>query len=398
MHRAKLGLLTSATIAVLAAAGLAIAHPGHPPITPPEMTFAAHAETIPFQLFRGNRIVIPVTVGGHRTQAILDTGASMTTLDRSYARSIGLPEGLKIQGKGTGGTVDAELVTGVTIDVGATRLANMSIGVMDLSAVTRSLGRPMTVVLGRDFFNATVVSIDWAASTLEVRSPSAFAPAPGAAALPLARKGPFNTISISVAAGKPIEALFDLGSDGALALPRSYWETRPDIANLRWAEARSGGVGGLTPARRATVPEVTLAGRTFRAVPTTLSEAGNDTDPTQMANVGIQFLKQFRLDLDLGRDRVFLTPRSDAPGFDRDRAGARFDLAGDRLKAVFVSPQGPAAQAGLKTGDEVVAVDGMKVDASFYQRADWTRGPVGHTVALARADGSTVKVTLADYF
>jgi len=398
MRRAKLGLLTSVAIAVLAATGLAIAHPGHPPIAPPTMTFAAHPDAIPFQLFRGNRIVIPVTVGGHGTEAILDTGASLTTLDRTYARSIGLPEGLNIQGKGTGGTVEAELVTGVTIDVGATRLANMSIGVMDLSAVTRSLGRPMTVVLGRDFFNSTVVSVDWAAGTLEVRSPSAFTPRPGAAALPLARKGPFNTISIAVAPGKPIEALFDLGSDGALGLPRTYWETRPDIASLRWAEIRRGGVGGLTPARSVTVPEVTLGGRTFKAVPTMLSEAGNDSDPTQMANVGIQFLKQFRLDLDLGRDRVFLTPRSDAPGFDRDRAGVRFDLEGDRLMAVFVSPQGPAARAGLKTGDEVVAVDGVKVDANFYQRADWTRRPAGETVALARADGSTVKVTLADYF
>ena len=96
------------------------------------------------------------------------------------------------------------------------------------------------------------------------------------------------------------------------------------------------------------MPEVSLAGRRFRSVPTMLSDAGNDDDPTQMANVGIQFLKQFRVDLDLGHDHVYLTPRSDAPGFDRDRSGARFDLDGDKLKAVFVSPHGPAADAGLK--------------------------------------------------
>ena len=146
------------------------------------------------------------------------------------------------------------------------------------------------------------------------------------------------------------------------------------------------------------MPEVSLAGRRFRSVPTMLSDAGNDDDPTQMANVGIQFLKQFRVDLDLGHDHVYLTPRSDAPGFDRDRSGARFDLDGDKLKAVFVSPHGPAADAGLKTGDEVVAVDGARIDANLYARSDWSRGPAGRTVTLERADGSTVKVTLADYY
>jgi predicted aspartyl protease len=398
MKRWKLCLLTGGAAGVAAAVGIAVAHPGHPPLTPPAVTFPATAETIPFQLFRGSRLVIPVTVNGHRTEAMLDTGASLTTLDRAYARSIGLPEGFRIDGKGTGGTVQAELVSGVNLVVGATQLKNMSIGVMDLSAITHGLGRSMTVVLGRDFFNSAVISIDWAESALQIHAPAAFAASGNSVALTLTRKGPFNTIPVSVAGGTPIEALFDLGSDGALDLPRSYWGTRPELANLRWAEMRRGGVGGLTPARGVTMPEVSLAGRKFKSVPTLLSDAGNDDDPTQMANVGIQFLKQFKVDLDLGRDRVFLAPRIDPPGFDRDRSGARFDLVGDRLKAAFVSPHGPAAQAGLKTGDEIVAVDGLKVGADFYQHRDWTRGPGGQTVTLERVDGSIVKIALADYF
>jgi len=397
MNRIRPGLLTTAIVAGTAVT-IAIAHPGHPPIPPVSVQFAARTDAVPFQLFRGTRLVVPITVNGHQTDAMLDTGASMTTFDRAYARSIGLPEGFKIEGKGTGGTVQAELVSGVSVDIGGTHLRNMSVGVMDLAAITHGLGRPMTVVLGRDFFNSAVVSIDWAASRLTIRDPAHFAPVRGAAALTLTRKGPFNTIPISVAGARPIEALFDLGSDGALDLPPTYWRTRADIANLPWAEIRRGGVGGLTPARGVTMPEVTLAGRRFKAVPTMLSDSGNDDDPTQMANVGIQFLKQFKVDLDLGHNRVYLAPRADAPGFDRDRSGARFDLAGDRLKAVFVSPNSPAAQAGLRTGDEIVAVDGRKVDQNFYQRTDWSHGAAGRTVKLQRADGSIVKVTLADYY
>jgi predicted metalloprotease with PDZ domain len=147
-----------------------------------------------------------------------------------------------------------------------------------------------------------------------------------------------------------------------------------------------------------TVPQVGLAGQTFANVPAILSEGGNDRDPAQMTNVGIGLLKRFKVDLDLGRDRVYLTPRSDAPPFDRDRAGARFDLLGDRLKVVFVSPEGPAAAAGLKQGDEVTAVDGVVVSSDYFSRVDWSKAKPGTKVELTRADGSKVAITLADYF
>ena len=52
----------------------------------------------------------------------------------------------------------------------------------------------------------------------------------------------------------------------------------------------------------------------------------------------------------------------------------------------------------MKTGDGIVAVVGAKVDAKFYDRPDWTRLPAGQSVTLAKSDGSTAKVTLADYY
>jgi membrane-associated protease RseP (regulator of RpoE activity) len=160
----------------------------------------------------------------------------------------------------------------------------------------------------------------------------------------------------------------------------------------------SGGVGGVHPARAVIVPTVTLAGKTFASVPAILSESGNDEDPTQMTNVGIGLMKQFKVDLDLGRNRIYLTPRTDAPMFERDRAGLRFDLLDDHLKVSFVSPQGPAAAAGLKVGDEIVAVDGRQVTHDYYNGPDWVRGPAGKSILLTRADGSRAKVTLSDYF
>jgi hypothetical protein len=396
MRKFTAGLLTAA--ALFAVSGLAFAQAQEEQLPPPRVTFKDQSHTIPFELFRGNRIVVPASLNGHHTEVLLDTGASATTLDRAYARSIGLPEGRKVEGRGAGGVVEAEIVSGVTLEIGGMRFDNMTVGVIDLAPIVRATGRPMNVILGREFFNAAVVSIDWSNKRLAVSSHDAFRPNARATAVPLTRKGPFNTIPVSVAGGEPIQALLDLGNGGNLVLPPTYWAGRAELSSLRYAEGRAGGVGGLHAARVALVPNVRLAGRTFAAVPATLSGQGNDDEPEKMANVGIGLLKQFQVDLDLGRDRIYLTPRKDAPPFDRDRSGTRLDLVGDRLKVAFVSPQGPAAAAGLKEGDEIVAVDGRRVTADYYQAADWTRGPAGKAVSLERGDGSKVAVTLRDYY
>ena len=82
----------------------------------------------------------------------------------------------------------------------------------------------------------------------------------------------------------------------------------------------------------------------------------------------------------------------------RERAGVRTELDGDHLHVVYVSPEGPAAAAGLKTGDEISAVNGRKIASDYYVRPEWPYGPSGTAVALTRADGSIVRFKLADYY
>lgn len=394
MKKIALALLGGA--ALMAGAGWAIAQHGSPP--PPKVSLAAHRASIPFKLFRGNRVVTLARLNGHETEVILDTGASITTVNRAYARSIGLPEGQKVSARGAGGEVEAEIVSGVTLEIDGTRFDEMTVAVMDLDPVARAIGHPMNVVLGREFFDSAVISIDWASSQLRVTPQDRFIARPGSTALELKRRGPFNTIPVSIAGGQPVEALLDLGNGGALSVPESYWGKRADLAALPYAEGQLGGVGGLHFSRSTTLPSATLAGRTFRNVPASLGSGGSDHEPARMTNVGIGLLKQFAVDLDLGRNRIYLAPRTDSPAFDRDRVGARMELLGDRLKVAFISPTGPAAASGLKVGDEITTVDGRKVTADFYAAGDWARQPAGTSVKLQRANGETITVTLRDYF
>lgn len=368
-------------------------------IPPPKVQWVDASAAVPFTLYRGNRIVTPGTVNGHAVEFLLDSGASVTVLDKAFARSIGIPVGHAIEATGAGGRQQAEIVSGVTLTLGGLTLADATVAVIDFSEISAELGRPMDVVLGRELFDNAAIDVDWQANTLKVRSPDNFKPAAAAREVKLGRKGPFNYIDISIDGNEPVTAVFDLGNGGALSLPERYWTQYPSLANLPYAESKAGGVGGIHASRAATVGSVTYGGQRFTAVPATLSgKRGHGAEDSP--NAGIGLLRQFKVTLDLGRDRMFLEPLANPPGFIRDRSGLRTRLADGGLAITFVSPGSPAAKAGLKDGDVIRAVNGVAVTRSFFSgaMADWANRAPGQAAVLTLRDGREVKVALADYY
>ena len=88
----------AAVLALAAAAGAAPASP---------------ARGFALQLLPGSRLMLAARVNGHDVQALLDSAAEATIIDRDCARRIGLLPGAAVQGQGSGAaTFDAELVKG----------------------------------------------------------------------------------------------------------------------------------------------------------------------------------------------------------------------------------------------------------------------------------------------
>jgi hypothetical protein len=371
------------------------------PIAPPkaEAAFAAKREPFGFELFRGNRIFFSATVNGRPAQVLLDSGAASSVLSTRYADAIGVAGGQPITARGASGTAQAWMVPGVTIAVGPLTLKSTVIK-LDLTEIERGIGRPIDLILGREAFDAGIVDIDFEKREIAFLPREGYAAPAGAAKVAMTRGHGIRKIPVAIGDRAPILADFDLGHGGSLMLARADWKDDAELAALPSAATRSGGVGGMSDKRYATLPSVTVGGSRFERVPALLNLRETDL-PERGANIGIDMLQRFHLAIDFTGDTLWLTPsRSLGQPLPKDRLGMRLEKAERALNVVYVSPDGPAAKAGWKAGDTITAVDGKPVGPDFYRTlyASMSRLPAGTRVELMRGDGVRQPVVLADYF
>ena len=386
-------------LALAASAGLVL-HAASAQIAPPTVSAVAERPAVvPFELYRGNRIVLSGRINGTETPMVLDSGAGITTLDKAFAQKLGLTGGQKITAQGVGGEQEAELFRNVTIEVGNLRFSDATIAAIDLSQVAKAIGRPMPVVLGRELFVNSVVALDFDRGELSLSPSKGFVAPAGATELKLKRDGTLHYLPISIGGLSPVNAAFDLGNGGAISLSQEYHSRQPSFASLSHAIGMSGGVGGLHEIKRVTLPKVEVGGFVFDAVPADLgSQPGGPYKGK--ANIGIQMFRQFKLTMDLGHDRIWLQRNGKPADFPKDRSGLFTLLEGDHFNVLHVSPGSPADRAGLKKGDRLTAINGSAVGPAFFngQLSSWARGASGTKVEITKSDGMTVALILANYY
>lgn len=252
----------------------------------------------------GNRLFIPVTIQGIETEALLDSGAEMTLLDTGFAGDAGLVAFGEEQARGTGeGTERVQFAEGVTILAAGQTLTDRMVAIMDLGDISaRLIGRPVTVILGREFFDAGAVYLDIEAGTLEA-APARSAPRGDMLALSDAHGIKQMPVMIN---GRPVMADFDLGNGSDILMSAAFAEaagllTEDNILGT----ATGGGIGGPVERTLVRIDSLTIGSTTLRGLTGAVSPS---SDGAEM-NVGVSVLRGFRMVIDFPQDRVWLEPR-----------------------------------------------------------------------------------------
>lgn len=358
---------------------------------------------IDFEFFEGHQIFIPALLNGQPTKVLLDSGAGITVLDSGLAQRLGVKATGELPVSGTERTT-IKVGSNLRIGLGSLTLQHITAGITHLQGIAAQMGHALPLVLGREVFNQLIIDIDFQHHRLAFADPEGYAAPAGALHVALGRHGNQRTVPLAIEGAAPAPFDFDLGNDNALIVYAAYRERLRILDSRRQSLELMGGIGGIVKVRIATLRELSIAGQRLVDVPTEFPDPTNSGfDSNQTAgNVGLPLLSRFRLITDYPRDALWLLPdpKAIAKSFDRNRSGLMAEPHKSSLMVLLVAPGSPAERAGWKTGDEVVAINGQAIDATYSGSAlsHWAEQAAGTVVTLSKADHSKNRLTLADYF
>lgn len=303
---------------------------------------------------------------------ILDTGSSSTTLSAALAQKLGLPQ----VDAGTGTGAGEQAVSYRVVHLNDLSLGPFSIGALDAPAIdTGRLSQVMGFqsfdgVLGAEIFPHHVLTLDAAQRQLTIQDPAQFKPPVNAIRIPFwLDENQMPMIDASVAGTKGVFQI-DTGDRFGLTLFGAFWRAHEMNEKLgTTVEAMTGyGDGGPIHSIVGRSADFSIGGVTVPPPVTRLSlqKAGAFTQTDRAGSIGMAILKRFRISFDYDHHQMWLSKSAafDAP--DRyDRSGMWLGLSVQHgLQVIDVVGHGPAADAGIQTGDQIEKVGTLLANAS----------------------------------
>jgi CubicO group peptidase (beta-lactamase class C family)/predicted aspartyl protease len=318
-------------------------------------------ETVLPMLLHNMAPTVEVSLNGHGPyRFFVDTGAAGTLVDTSLMKELDLPVTGEVQlGSPAGGDpVITPSVRVEKIEVGPTVFAGVQAIVMDIAAFEQDPNAPKGI-LGLNLFHGMLLTIDYPRDRILVREGDLRA-ADGAEIFQYKEANSVPTVPIAVA-GMKFDAYLDTGAPGGITLPKKYTDRLP-LASQPVEVGRAHFVDREMPILEAPLKGLLEIGRhSFENPPIHFAEFF----PTAL--LGYEILSQFAITLDT-RSRLVRLERSSSPAAQTTarprRYGVGFSgLEGDVLVVTGVQPGSVAQEAGLRTGDRVVKMNGKPVPA-----------------------------------
>jgi Aspartyl protease/PDZ domain len=369
---------------------------------PPDFAIAGGSSaTVPFELLN-NHTYVQVKVNGKGPYRFLcDTGGE-NVITPELARALDLKAEGTLQGKGVGEKSEDVALTKVnSVALGGVTLSSQVFAVFPLADLSKVEGIQVDGLVGYELFKRFTVKVDYANSRLTFTLPSARVDHGAGTVVPFRFNDHIPQVNGEI---DGITGTFDIdtGSRSSLDLMTSFIEVHNLSAKyLPKFEATTGfGFGG--PARSAVSRALLLKlGSVEVRNPVTgltLQKKGSLTSQYVAGNVGAGVLKRFNITFDYARQQlIFERNANDALRDTYERAGWWLNMADGGFEVLDVVPGGPAAEAGLKVGDRVLAVDGKaatQISLPEFRERLRSDAPGSKLVLRIASGGATREVTL----
>ncbi len=358
------------------------------------------AEGIPFELY-GNTIWLKVWVNDKGPYSfLLDSGAGATCIDSGLASKLGLKgEGI-VEGRGVGGSQAVSFCKIGSLKLKGVELLDQTIAVISLSQLYSTLGKEIDGILGYDFLSRFVARIDYGDKSLSLYDPESYHYPEGMEVLDMEVTQNLPTIEAILDGEYEGKFLLDTGNSGGLVLHSSFIQQNHILDKVKKKVEKSfGGVGGWGKGFMAKMKSLTIGSFTVREPITLLVTSGEGIVGSEelAGNIGVEILKRFNLTFDYSRGKLGLEPNQafgSPPQY--NRSGMGVTIKEGKLVVREILKGSPAEAKGVKVGDQIMEVNGLKATPSSLQGiTEIFQGQAGTKVNLELVrDGKPIKVKL----
>jgi hypothetical protein len=325
--------------------------------------------TIPFELGNPDRghIVIVARVNGSRPlHMIFDTGGS-NVLTPEVAKEIGLHGSGAIAGGGAGEEhVSFQLAGGATLSIGGATMKEQQFVILPLpQADVHESGR-FTVdgIVGYEVLKNFVVSIDYVNKRLTLTQPNAFRYTGGGTGISF-KSATIPVIPVTIG-GVTGPFMVDTGNGFYNTISKTFVQSNnlPVEASPVVVQS-SGNVGGAIRSPLARLQSVKIGPYTIArpVFEVTNTKSGALAGTAFAGNIGAAILSRFDVTFDYANSVIYLKPNANfaKPFVGTIDGMSLFRPDAATLEVSYVNPKSPAAKAGLRAGDRIVAVEGVTV-------------------------------------
>lgn len=323
---------------------------------------------IPIQI-NGNHVFLQGRVNGSAPLWFtLDTGAAASVINMRLARELGLQLMGNGRAQGAGGTVESSRLNGITFSLPGAEIKNLTVMALTLDSIESTAGRSMDVIIGAELFQRYVVEVDYAAGFITLYDPEQFTYNGTGDTLPLKffYNHPYVSGKVVVPGMEAIEGDFviDAGSGYGITFHPSFVKNNKLVERVpKTIETKARGVGGEFSVSVGRIESLELGrfklNKPITAFPQT---AGFIAKEGTVGNIGGLILRRFKVIFDYSRKRMILEPNKNfGEAFEFDMSGLGLISDSPQFKLVKINrvmEASPASEAGLKTDDVILEVDG----------------------------------------
>lgn len=335
---------------------------------------------------------------------ILDSGASVSVVGEALATARGMTAraiGETRAGIGEGST-RIGMIGRLTVHVAGAEIATNNTVSLPLGDDFDVIGHQVDGVLGSDVFLKYVVRIDYAAASVTLFDANSYAYDGTGTAIPIALSGNTPNVNVTIDTGGTsltASAELDTGSDGSIGFTRPFVDKHHLLEGRMTVAGFGMGVGGEASVVIGRLDALRLGPFAFARPVVGFSRAtqGATASDARDGIMGAEVLRRFTVILDYPHRRAILEPNTRlGDPFDADMSG--IVLAKNSrgvVRVLAVRPDTPAAQLGIRAGDELTSIDGRGATSLPLDTISrWLRIPDREYRLLTRRAGQPIEVAL----